>query len=182
MHEGRAVARRLVVLSVLAFAAFGGGRSARAEEGERHWYGGWVAASDIASDLIMWLPPQADRTDAGPPRGVGYLGLAGAAFGGPTIHALRGHPTRALGSFGVRALFMGVGLLAHAAFASECWKEFGTACDRSERLFFLIPLATGQVIDAAALAWEPRANPARGVALSAAITPRGPQVTVSDSF
>lgn len=175
------MARKMVFVSLIVFATLGS-RQARAEDGELQWYGLGIAASDVASDLIMWLPSQADRTDAGPPGGVGYVGLVGAAFGGPTLHALRGHPMRALGSFGVRALSMGVGALAHAAFASECWKEFGTACDRSERLYFLIPLAIGQVIDITTLAWEPRANPSRGVALSAAVTPGGPLLTVSGAF
>jgi hypothetical protein len=128
-------------------------RDTRQQE-TRQWYGRWLLGADVVSDALILLPPQSQRTSSGLPGGVGYLGLAGVSLGAPVVHAWQGRPDRALGSFALRALALGAGILLHGITSSECWKEMGTACDRSERLSYLVPLAVVQLIDAAKLGWR----------------------------
>lgn len=135
------------------------GQPASADEGKRTWYGGWLLASDVVSDALVLAPSPGAIARGDAAGAVGIVGLVGAGVGAPLVHAGFGRPAQGLGSFGLRLLAFGAGVLLHGVLGSECWKDDGAACGRWNRLAYLAPLVVVQGYDAAVLGWRPAHEP-----------------------
>ena len=128
-----------------------------AEEPTR-WYGG----PSIVVDLLSFMMVGGGGTANSP--GLALLGAAGFAFGSPINHLAQGHPGRAAGSFGLRALGGGAatGVLLLDVLAHPCDGE--AFCHHSPTLGLagaaLVLIAT-MVIDDAVLARAPAPTPSR---------------------
>ncbi len=103
-----------VVLATTEGAAFGADETDREDvrkaatddtPGGKQWYGGQTLAVDL-STIALLVPVAVLGTKANAPA-LPLLNLAVFELGAPIVHAMHGHPLRALGSAVMRAVLVG---------------------------------------------------------------------------